>query len=75
MTGPQRETILDVTRAHRAGQWYRASGNGQRVSLASLFRHGVLERRVWRVGAQANSAHEYQLGEDLRLALGLERLA
>lgn len=75
MTGPQRETVRDVTRAHRGGRWYRAAGNGQRVTLAALFRHSVLERRVWRVGAQAaDSAHEYQLGEVVRRELGLERL-
>ena len=62
MTGPQEETWDAVAEANLAGKWYRASSNGQRVTLAALWRHGVLERRVWRHGKNSSdNAHEYRL--------------
>lgn len=59
---PQREALLAVTQAHP--KWYRATGNGQRVTLAALYRAGVLTRRVWREGkSAADNAHEYALSD------------
>jgi NADPH-dependent ferric siderophore reductase len=47
-------------RAHSpASPWYRAADQGERVTLASLHAHGLLDRRVWR-GSGASAAHEYQ---------------
>ncbi len=42
--------------------WYRAQSNGERVTLASLWRARVLDRRPWRgvVGAP-DTAYEYTL--------------
>lgn len=53
--------LLTVIRATRQGNWYRAASSGQRVTLASLYRHGYLTRRAWRgVEGEADAAHEYQ---------------
>ena len=56
-----------------AKRWYRATSSGERVTLASLFRRGIVERRAWRSGAStANNAYEYTLArkfwEDVSLA-------
>jgi hypothetical protein len=62
VTPKQREVAFRVTDAHVKGQWYRACSSGERVTLASLFRAGVLERRVWRTGKNsADNAHEYRV--------------
>lgn len=62
MTKLQRHVLGVVTAHHRRGQWYRASRSGERVTLASLFRSGVLTRRAWRGKAgEADAAYEYQL--------------
>lgn len=43
--------------------WYRAASNGERVTLAALWRHRKLRRRVWRHGkSTAHDAHEYRWG-------------
>lgn len=54
------EEVLWAVRTHqrKTGRWYRATGNGERVTLAALWRCGQLERRVWR-GKHPNAAHEY----------------
>jgi hypothetical protein len=53
-----------VAAATMRGEWYRAESSGQRVTLASLLRAGVVVRRVWRGRTgSANAAHEYQLSE------------
>lgn len=42
-------------------RWFRARGRGERVTLASLYRGGLMERRVWRHGKNsADDAHEYR---------------
>lgn len=44
-----------------SGGWYRAESSGERVTLASLWRHGSLERQAWRgVEGKADAAHEYK---------------
>lgn len=44
--------------------WFRARSNGERVTLASLWRAGVLERRAWRgIEGEADAAHEYRLAK------------
>lgn len=49
-----------IARYRRTGGWYRAHGNGERVTLASLYRAGVLQRRAWRgVEGHPDCAHEY----------------
>lgn len=62
MTQLMREVARAVARhCARTGGWYRAAGNGERVSLAALWRAGVLERRAWRgVEGEADAAHEYR---------------
>lgn len=43
------------------GEWIRAEGEGDRVTLASLYRKGLLERRAWRgKDGEANAAYEYR---------------
>lgn len=43
-------------------QWFRAPSHGDRVTLASLYKHGLLQRRAWRgVEGSADAAHEYRL--------------
>lgn len=56
----QREVAAKVLAAWQAGhRWYRARGSGERVTLVSLQRAGVLVRRVWR-GGPRSAAHEYR---------------
>lgn len=67
LTQLQREVLLAVARNCRAGFWYRAQSSGQRVTLASLHRKGLLTRRVRRKGANsADNAYEYRLSEAVR---------
>lgn len=62
MTDRQVLVLENVLYATRRGRWYRAAGQGERVTLAFLYRRGVLVRRVHR-GQEggANAAHEYQV--------------
>lgn len=62
MTSRMAQVARTVARHCAAtGGWYRAAGNGERVSLAALWRAGVLERRAWRgVEGEADAAHEYR---------------
>lgn len=49
-----------VTRAATSGSWYRAAHPGERVTLASLWRRGLVRRRCHRGReGEANAAHEY----------------
>jgi len=65
MTKIQRCVLGRVAAATLAGVWYRADGNGERVTLASLWRCGVLKRRAWRgVEGKADAAHEYMWGDE-----------
>ncbi|MFY0540041.1 hypothetical protein [Nannocystis pusilla] len=66
MSPLQKKSLLACILATARGHWYRAgaderhgSAAGERVTLASLYRAGVLERRVWR-GSGPHAAHEYQ---------------
>jgi hypothetical protein len=62
LTKLQRYVFGKVAGHHRKGLWYRAEGNGERVTLASLFRAGLLARRAWRGNeGEADAAHEYRL--------------
>lgn len=65
MTDLQKEVLRAVARAHiKQKSWYRATSSGERVTLASLYRHGLLTRRAWRgTEGEANAAYEYQLAE------------
>lgn len=50
-------------RTIRAGEEYtRAASSGERVTLASLYRYGLLERKAWR-GKEggASAAYEYRV--------------
>ncbi len=59
MTDRQRQ-VLRAVRAWPFG-WFRARSSGERVTLASLWRHGLLERRAWRgVEGEPDAAHEYR---------------
>lgn len=75
MTDLQRAAVRDVWISHRKGRWYRASGSGQRVTLASLSRPGILERRAYRgKEGEASAAFEYQLGDVMRTRMELKPL-
>lgn len=64
----QRTVAAAVARAMPG--WYRAQGNGERATLASLWRAGVLERRTWRgIEGEADAAHEYRLAGRLIAAI------
>lgn len=66
MTRIQFEVALAVLAAYKRGDWYRAAGSGQRVTLASLNRAHILDRRAWRgVEGQANAAYEYRPSREL----------
>lgn len=62
----QKATFFAVARATLQDQWYRAAGSGERVTLASLYRQGLLIRRVHRGEGTLSPAHEYQLAEMAR---------
>lgn len=60
----QRSVLAAVHRAHENGQWFRARTSGERVTLASLYRHGLLTRYAWRTGkSSADDAYEYKLSD------------
>ena len=62
MTKLQRYVFGVVSGYHLRGLWYRAASSGERVTLASLYRAGVLKRRAWRGHeGEADAAYEYQL--------------
>ncbi len=62
MTKLQRYALGVVSAQHLRGLWYRAAGNGQRVTLASLYRAGVLTRRARRGNAgEPDAAYEYRM--------------
>lgn len=64
VTELQKLVLGRVAAATMRGEWYRAARNGERVTLASLLRAGVVVRRVWRgKKGNANAAHEYQLSD------------
>jgi hypothetical protein len=71
LTRREREVLLIVVRGWvRAGTWHRAHGSGQRPTLASLYRKGLLSRRAWRgVDGEADAAHEYRPSVELIEAL------
>ena len=65
MTKLQRHVFGVVSAHHLRGLWYRAAHSGERVTLASLYRAGVLKRRAWRGNeGEANAAYEYQLTQE-----------
>lgn len=60
-----KEVLRSVFAATTRGQWYRAASSGERVTLASLYRHGALQRRAWRGNeGEADAAHEYRIHSD-----------
>ena len=62
MTKLQRYLFTVVSAHHLRGLWYRAASSGERVTLASLYRAGVLKRRAWRGNEGApDAAYEYRL--------------
>jgi hypothetical protein len=70
VTDLQKTVFLAVIRAMRAGHWYRAARNGERVTLASLYRAGVLIRRPHRgVEGAADAAYEYNVSPEALAAL------
>jgi hypothetical protein len=57
-------------RVFRCGGWYRAATSGERVTLASLYRKGILERQAWRGNeGDSNTAHEYKVSFVVRSQL------
>jgi hypothetical protein len=62
LTKLQRYVFGVVAAHHLRDLWYRAASSGERVTLASLFRAGVLARRAWRgKDGEADAAYEYRL--------------
>ena len=65
MTKLQRHVLGVVSAHHLRGLWYRAAHSGERVTLASLFRAGALQRRAWRGNeGEADAAYEYRLTQE-----------
>lgn len=61
LTELQLQVFKKVIRAWLAGTWYRAERAGERVTLASLYRNRLLDRRAWRgEEGERDAAHEYQ---------------
>jgi hypothetical protein len=61
LTELQRAAMRRAVEAARAGGWIIASGSGDRVTLASLFRRGLLMRRARRgVEGEPDAAYEYR---------------
>ena len=61
MTHNQNIVLIKVAVATDKGQWYRAAGSGERVTLASLYRRQWLKRRAHRgIEGEADAAYEYQ---------------
>lgn len=57
----QREVARKVVLAWLDGhRWYRAQRNGERVTLVSLQRAGILVRRIWRGAGSSAPAHKYR---------------
>jgi hypothetical protein len=67
----QKDVFLKVVRKTVAKGWYRAETSGERVTLVSLQRYGLLIRRVWRGNeGEANTAREYQAAPIVLETLG-----
>lgn len=74
MTELQRKVACKVGAATVRDEWYRAESSGERITLASLLRAGVVVRRVWRGRTRdTNAAHEYQLASAAIQALKEEQ--
>jgi len=70
VTKRQRYVLGKVFAQHLRSLWYRATRNGERVTLASLYRAGALKRRAWRGNeGEANAAYEYRLSDAAEEAL------
>lgn len=70
MTKLQLHVLGVVSAHHLRGLWYRAARSGERVTLASLYRAGALQRRAWRGReGEADAAYEYRLTSEAELAL------
>lgn len=67
LTERQRTVLAATIRAWRSeARWYRAQSSGERVTLASLYRNGFLDRQAWRgVEGEADSAYEYRPRSEL----------
>jgi hypothetical protein len=62
VTDLQLDTMRAVRESAARGEWFRARRNGERVTLASLWTRGLLDRRAWRgVEGDADAAHEYTI--------------
>lgn len=73
----QKTVLVAVCRVHLQGAWYRAASSGERVTLSSLHRQGLLVRHAWR-GREGHPdcAYEYQpapLVQEVLQEMGLPR--
>lgn len=67
LTELQRKVLARCLHAADTGTWYRAASSGERVTLASLCRIGLAERRVWRGReGEPDAAHEYRASKVVR---------
>lgn len=74
LSSRQIETMMAATRLYPG--WFRARSNGERVTLASLSRHGFLECRLRRAGKNsADNAYEYRPTADFMAAARKDGLA
>lgn len=65
MTKLQRYVFGVVSARRLRGLWYRAARSGEHVTLASLYRAGMLKRRAWRGNeGEADAAYEYRLTKE-----------
>lgn len=66
LTRPQRQQLVRALQARQAGtDWIRSEDNGQRVTLASLYYRGLLDRRAWAGGHTTSPAYEYRMADAL----------
>ena len=64
LTALQKAILADVWRTTGRDEWHRARSSGERVTLASLHRQGLLDRRARRgEEGDANAAYEYRTPE------------
>jgi len=62
LTDLERAALGRAFAATRQQRWYRSSIQDERVTLAALYRKGLLERRAWRgFEGAADAAHEYMV--------------
>lgn len=62
----QKASLYECLKVGTTG-WHRSRTSGERVTLASLYRLGLVERRAWDgVDGEPNAAYEYRATTQVR---------